>query len=251
MESGNDAVTLGNVDVVSTSTELASIWGLKTTPSMANGSHRHNQIINGGDGDDQLIFEGIASPFTLGTSAGGNATWTGGNGNDTVHVIYAFIVGTFMIDLGAGTDSLNIFGSAVSGNVSFFGGSGADNLTVDTNFFDSDMLIDGGADGDSVFLANGLGTELATVNTGGGSDSVTVRTIPLFVSTSIPETAATSWMFRRRRSTGSSPYWATATTRLRFEGICHASRPTWMAERAAIGCSIWETISGCVPQTEF
>jgi hypothetical protein len=176
MESGNDAVTLGNADAVSTRTELRVDLG--TDNDTLNGRRIYigtNQIINGGDGNDQLTFDGSASPFTLGTSASGNATWTGGNGNDAVHVIYAFIAGTYTIDLGAGADALDIFGSAASGNVSFFGGAGSDALAVDTNFFDSDMLLDGGADNDSVRLANGLGTELATINAGDGSDSVMLR----------------------------------------------------------------------------
>ena len=74
MESGNDAVTLGNVDAVSTSTELRVDLG--TENDTLNGKRIFigtNQIIDGGEGDDQLVFDGIASPFTLGTSAGGNS----------------------------------------------------------------------------------------------------------------------------------------------------------------------------------
>jgi hypothetical protein len=134
-----------------------------------------DQDLLGGDGNDAFTFDGVASPFTLGTSAAGNANWSTGNGDDTVHVIYAFIVGAFAIDLGVGTDSLDIFGSAASGDVSFFGGTGVDSLTVDTNFFDSQLLLDGGADNDTIFLANGLGTDIGTINTGAGDDTVTVQ----------------------------------------------------------------------------
>jgi hypothetical protein len=134
-----------------------------------------DQIVVGGDGNDSMTFNGFASPFTLGTSAAGNATWSTGNGDDTVQVIYAFIVGAFTVDLGIGTDSLSIFGSAASGNVTFVGGVGNDSLTVDTNFFDASLLLDGGADHDTVFLANSLGTDVGTINTGAGDDTVTLR----------------------------------------------------------------------------
>ncbi len=176
MESGNDTVTLGDVDVVSTSVDLDVDLG--TENDVLNGRRIFiggNQGIVAGDGDDDLTFDGLASPFTLGTSAAGNANWSTGNGDDTVHVIYAFIGGAFAIDLGEGTDSLDIFGSAASGNVSFFGGTGIDSLTVDTNFFDASLLLDGGADNDTVFLANGLGIDIGTINTGAGADTVTVR----------------------------------------------------------------------------
>jgi hypothetical protein len=176
MKSGNDTVTLGNMDVVSTGTNLDIDLG--TDNDVLNGKRifiAGDQTLLGGDGNDSFTFDGIASPFTLGTSAGGNANWSTGNGDDTVHVIYAFIVGAFAIDLGVGADSLNIFGSAASGNVSFFGGAGIDSLTVDTNFFDAALLLDGGADNDTVFLANGLGTDLGTINTGAGGDTITIR----------------------------------------------------------------------------
>jgi uncharacterized repeat protein (TIGR01451 family) len=175
MESGNDTVTLGDVDVVSTRVDLDVDLG--TENDVLNGRRIFiggNQMIVGGDGDDDLIFDGLASPFTLGTSAAGNANWSTGNGDDTVHVIYAFIVGAFAIDLGMGTDSLDIFGSSAVGNVSFFGGTGIDSLKVDTNFFDAGLFLDGGADNDTVFLANGLGIEIGTINTGAGADTVTV-----------------------------------------------------------------------------
>jgi hypothetical protein len=176
MDIGNDTVNLGLVDVVSTQGNLDVDLG--TGNDLLNGRRifiAGNQILAGGDGDDDLTFDGIASPFTLGTSAAGSASWTTGNGNDSVHVIYAFIVGAFTIDLGDGNDSLDIFGSAASGDVTFVGGAGLDNLRVDTNFFDADQVLDGGDDDDTVFLANGLGTDLGNIITGGGTDSVTVR----------------------------------------------------------------------------
>jgi hypothetical protein len=176
MESGNDTVTLGNSDVVSTQQDLDVDLG--TENDVLNGRRifiAGDQILVGGDGDDDLIFDGIASPFTLSTSAGGSATWTTGIGDDSVHIIYAFIVGAFTIDLGAGNDSLDIFGSAASGDVTFVGGAGVDGFIVDTNFFDADQLLDGGDNDDTVFLANGLGTDLGRIITGGGADSVTVR----------------------------------------------------------------------------
>jgi hypothetical protein len=176
MESGNDTVTLGNADVVSTRGDLDVDLG--TGNDVLNGRRifiAGDQDLLGGDGNDAFTFDGVASPFTLGTSAAGNANWSTGNGDDTVHVIYAFIVGAFAIDLGVGTDSLDIFGSAASGDVSFFGGTGVDSLTVDTNFFDSQLLLDGGADNDTIFLANGLGTDIGTINTGAGDDTVTVQ----------------------------------------------------------------------------
>jgi hypothetical protein len=176
MDTGFDTVTLGNIDVVSTQGDLSVDLG--TNDDVLNGLRifiAGDQTILAGPGDDTLTFDGIASPFTLGTSAGGNANWNTGNDDDTVHVVYAFIVGAFSIDLGGQDDSLNIFGSAVSGNVSFFGVGGNDSLTVDTNFFDASLLLDGGADNDTIFLANGLGTDIGTINTGAGDDTVTIR----------------------------------------------------------------------------
>jgi hypothetical protein len=175
MESGNDTVTLGDLDVVSTRADLDVDLG--TGNDVLNGRRIFiggNQLIVGGDGDDDLIFDGLASPFTLGTSAAGNANWSTGDGDDTVHIVYAFIAGAFGIDLGAGTDSLDVFGSSALGNASFFGGAGIDSLKVDTNFFDAALLLDGGADNDTVLLKNGLGTDIGTINTGAGLDTVTV-----------------------------------------------------------------------------
>jgi hypothetical protein len=176
MESGNDTVTLGDLDVVSSSEDLEVNLG--TGNDELNGRRNFiggDQTLVGGDGDDTFTFEGIASPFTLGTSAAGNANWVTGEGNDTVTVLYAFIAGAFAIDLGGGTDSLDIFGSAASGNVVFLGGAGSDTLTVDTNFFDAALLVDTGADNDTIFLANGLGIDIGTIITGAGDDSITVR----------------------------------------------------------------------------
>ncbi len=176
MDTGNDAVTLGHADVVSTRADLNVDLG--TDNDTINGRRIFiggNQNLIGGDGNDTMTFDGFASPFTLGTSAAGNANWTTGSGDDTVNVVYAFIGGAWAIDLGAGTDSLNIFGSSASGDVSFLGGAGDDVLTVDTNFFDADLLLDGGAERDTIFLANGLGTDVATIIGGGGPDTVTVR----------------------------------------------------------------------------
>jgi hypothetical protein len=176
MESGNDTVTLGNLDVVSTAQDLAVNLGAGN--DVLDGKRifiGRDQLLVGGDGDDSFTFDGIESPFTLGTSAAGNANWLTGEGDDTVHVVYAFIVGAFAIDLGGGTDSLDIFGSAVSGNVVFLGGVGSDSLTVDTNFFDAAVFLDTGADNDTIFLANGLGTDISTINTGAGDDEVTVQ----------------------------------------------------------------------------
>jgi len=174
---GLDTVILGSQDVVSTRTDLRVDLG--TGNDTIEGKRLYigaNQIINGGDGDDRLIFDGFATPeFTLGTSAAGNASWISGNGNDTVHVVYAFIVGALTVDLGSGNDLLSVYGSAASGHVSFFGAGGSDDLVVDTNFFDADLLIDGEEHEDTILLANGLGTELVSINTRAGADRVVVR----------------------------------------------------------------------------
>ena len=138
--------------------------------------YRPEELIYGGGGDDQLIFEGFATPqFTLGTSARGFAYWTGDTGNDTVRVDYAFIVQAWVISLGDGNDSLEVFGSAVSGDVIFSGDAGNDTLAVDTNFFDATHVIRGLGGNDTVLLRAGLGTEITSIETGGGSDRVTIR----------------------------------------------------------------------------
>jgi hypothetical protein len=92
-----------------------------------------------------------------------------------VSVVYGFIAEAFVVLLGDGQDSLDVFGSAVSGDVVFSGEDDADTLTVDTNFFDAAHLLLGGGGNDILFLANGLGTELASLSGGDGNDQVTVR----------------------------------------------------------------------------
>jgi hypothetical protein len=173
---GSDLVVLGDQDVVSSAGDLRIDLGAGN--DRLEGIRLYiggNQIISGGDGDDELIFDGFLNPqFTLGTSAAGNVAWSGGAGNDTVHVIYGFVVGAMVIDLGTGDDAVSIFGSAVSGDVIFLGGAGNDNLNVDTNFFDANMRVEGNSDNDTVFLANGLGTEIALVQTHDGGDAVTI-----------------------------------------------------------------------------
>ncbi|MEX2142001.1 MAG: HYR domain-containing protein [Pirellulales bacterium] len=174
---GDDTLALGSNDVVSSAGDLRIDLGAGN--DTLDGQRLYiggNQIIQAGDGDDELIFEGFASPeFTLGTSAAGFAFWSGGSGNDTVSVIYGFIVGAWGIYLGDGMDSLDVFGSAVSGDVVFSGDAGDDTLTVDTNFIDATHVIQGLGGNDTVFLANGLGTEFTSIVTGDGNDRVTVR----------------------------------------------------------------------------
>jgi hypothetical protein len=173
---GADSVVLGDQDVVSSAGDLRIDLG--GGDDRLDGKRLYigaNQLIAGGDGDDELIFDGFLNPqFTLGTSAAGNVAWSGGAGNDTVHVIYGFVVGAMVIDLGDGGDALTIFGSAVSGDVIYLGGAGNDGFNVDTNFFDANMRIEGNVDGDTVFVANGLGTEIALVQTHDGADFLTV-----------------------------------------------------------------------------
>jgi uncharacterized protein DUF4394 len=176
MDTGNDTVTLGHADVVSTKGDLDIDLG--TDNDALNGRRIFiggDQNLLGGDGNDTMTFDGFASPFTLGTSAAGNANWFTGSGNDHVNVVYAFVGGAWGIDLAAGTDSLNIFGSSSSGNMSAVGAAGDDILTIDTNFFDAAIFLDGGAENDTVLLANNLGSELSAINTGAGSDTITVR----------------------------------------------------------------------------
>ena len=173
---GGDTVILGSDDVVSTGGELRIDLGAGN--DALDGKRLYigtNQIINGGDGDDDLIFDGFLSPqFTLGTSAAGNVAWSGGSGNDSVRVIYAFVVGAWVVDLGDGEDAVSIYGSAASGDVIVLGGNGADAFNIDTNFFDANMRIEGHDGSDSVLLANGLGTEVAMIQTHGLNDNMTV-----------------------------------------------------------------------------
>jgi hypothetical protein len=177
METGDDNVVLGNLTPVSSQGELRVDLG--TGNDIIDGRRLFigtNQTINGGDGNDNLLFDGFATPqFTLGTSAGGNASWFGGTGDDFVHVIYGFIVGRWIVDLGAGADTFDVFGSAVSGDVQAFGRAGNDSLRVDTNFFDANLLMEGNGEDDTLFLANGLGTNVGTIDGGDGVDLVTVR----------------------------------------------------------------------------
>ncbi|MEX2140306.1 MAG: cadherin-like domain-containing protein [Pirellulales bacterium] len=177
MEDGNDLVTLGDQDVVSTRDQLRVDLG--AGDDTLDGKRLFigtDQLVHGGDGDDRLIFEGFASPvFTLGTSAAGLAFWSGGAGNDIVRVTYGFIVRSWGVFLGDGADQLNVFGSAVSGDVLFSGDAGNDTLTVDTNFFDATFVMNALAGADTVFLANGLGTEFASMAGGDGNDQLTVR----------------------------------------------------------------------------
>jgi hypothetical protein len=177
MGDGNDTVLLGQQAVVSTGTELRVDLGAGN--DTVDGKQLYigtNQIINGGDGDDSLIFAGFASPqFTLGTSAGGNATWMGGNGNDLVHVRYSFIAGHWSVDSGAGDDSVDVFGSAVSGHVSLLGSAGSDLLRNSTNFFDASVYMDGGEGLDVLELNAGLGAEVTGIYGGAGGDSVRIE----------------------------------------------------------------------------
>jgi hypothetical protein len=173
---GADLVVLGDADVVSSAGDLRIDLGGGS--DRLDGKRLYiggNQAIGGGDGDDELLFDGFLMPqFTLGTSSAGNVAWSGGAGNDTVHVIYGFVVGAMVIDLGEGGDALTIFGSAVSGDVIYLGGDGNDGFNVDTNFFDANMRIEGNVDGDTVFVANGLGTEIALVQSHDGADFLTI-----------------------------------------------------------------------------
>jgi hypothetical protein len=176
METGDDTVVLGNQTSVSSGTLRVDLGADNDTLDAKRLFIATDQIIDGGDGNDSLIFDGLLSPvFTLGTSAAGNAVWSGGAGHDLVHVIYGFVVGSWTIDMGDGSDMLDVFGSAVSGNVQALGRAGSDSMRIDTNFFDANVLIDGGSDSDFIFLGNGTGTDSATISGGDGADLITVQ----------------------------------------------------------------------------
>ncbi len=177
METGNDTVILGNQEVVSSGDRLqVSLGDGDDTIDGKRLFIGREQLIYGGGGDDQLIFEGVATPqFTLGTSTGCFAYWTGDAGNDTVRVDYAFIAQAWVILLGDGNDSLEVFGSSASGDVIYSGDAGNNTFAVDTNFFDATHVIRGLEGNDTVLLRAGLGTEITSIETGGGSDRVTIR----------------------------------------------------------------------------
>jgi hypothetical protein len=177
MGAGNDDVSLGEADVVSTGLDL--VVRLEGGDDTLVGQRLYigaDQFIYAGEGNDDLRFEGFAAPdFTLGTSAGGTAYWRGDAGDDRVSVVYGFIVEAWVVLLGDGQDTLDVFGSAVSGDVVFSGEGDADTLTVDTNFFDAAHLLLGEGGNDILLLANGLGTELASLSGGDGDNQITVR----------------------------------------------------------------------------
>ena len=133
----------------------------------------------GGAGNDRLTFLGgvQSGGFVLGTSSGGNTTFSTQEGADTILVSYSFIVGRLQLDGGSENDTLDVRTSAASGDVTVVGGTGADSLKVDTNYFVAGLLMSGGDDGDRLELKNSLGIKAATIDGGAGNDAAFVANL--------------------------------------------------------------------------
>ena len=124
-----------------------------------------NDIINGGDGDDSIVYSATS------TGSSNVDTNDGGNGNDTFSVTnLAASSFTFAVDLTAGEFTFGTFGGTVRGtlinieNVSYSG------------LADFDIRGDGGANiltatGDTVNIIEGMGGN-DDINAGGGQDTV-------------------------------------------------------------------------------
>jgi hypothetical protein len=179
-EAGNDLVRLGHSAIVSTAGNLEVDLGAGS--DVLSGQRLYigaNQLVNGGDGDDQITFAGsfTGGVFVLGTSSGGATSISGGSGSDTINVRYSFIVGQWTFDGGIGNDNVFIDTSACSSNVTVLGGADQDTLVVDTNFFQGAVTVNGNSGNDQLRLSNSLGIQLAMLFGEDGTDTVNLQNL--------------------------------------------------------------------------
>lgn len=129
-------------------------------------------VINPGEGNDTVTFDGLNVGRDLSVSALG--------GNDTIVVENADVAGTASILAGTGDDDVQVRFSDVTGDTSIVGSSGNDYAYFDSLFLSSDFSFDGGG-GDDTFISYFLEEFDAqnpvnvTINGGAENDSLSLN----------------------------------------------------------------------------
>ena len=132
------------------------------TFNLANGDFAAGELITGGSGTDKIVLTNATTvDFTTGTLSG-IQTLTGSSGNDTVTLSAVQWAEFSTINLGTGTNVLNV---AASGNISALGTPSLVNITTGnlTGTGGNDTVTLTGAQLDAIIIGTG------TINLGGGS----------------------------------------------------------------------------------
>ncbi|MCC5614712.1 calcium-binding protein [Nostoc sp. CHAB 5836] len=154
------------------------------TDELTVSSSTGNNILNGDDGNDNLSASGDHNDFEGYTNASsGNNTLNGGADDDTLSADYS--TGDNLLNAGDGNDYLSTssnsgdrYGFATSGNNTLNGGTGDDTLSA--NYSTGDNLLNGGDGNDNLSISSyydysGSPDEVFgnnTLNGGDGDDSL-------------------------------------------------------------------------------
>jgi cyclophilin family peptidyl-prolyl cis-trans isomerase len=175
---GDDVVRLGGDATVSSAQNLTiNLGGGNDELAMQRVYIAGDQTIDGGAGNDMLVIAGFArdAQFWLGTSSAGATTVGGGDGDDSIQMSYAFVVGPLVVDGGNGNDAISLVASATSGAVMVTGMDGHDLLAIDTNYFVTTVVLNGGTGSDILLLKNSIVLQSATLSGADGSDAIEVN----------------------------------------------------------------------------
>jgi Ca2+-binding RTX toxin-like protein len=157
---GNDAVTIGNLNTVTSLQYVIADGGSgnDTLDGSAQAATTNYMYLYGNDGDDTLIG---GSNFSFLADYSGNNTILGGSGGEYIEVGGS---GFNVVSMGGGNDYVYAF---TSGNLFVFGGDGND---IIDDYGTGTTFIDGGAGDDYIY--RGYATGGSTIFGGDGNDTI-------------------------------------------------------------------------------
>ena len=172
-DAGNDTIVAGSGnDTIDGNSGDDTLYGGAgdDTINLANSDFGFTELIDGGAGSDRIVLTNATTvDFSIGTVSGVE-TFTGSSGDDIVTVTAEQWAGSDTIDLGEGTDVLNV---KVDGLVDIWalsipasiGGVETGNLSGSS---DDDVLMLTGAQLDAIIIGNG------TIDLGGGNQDTII-----------------------------------------------------------------------------
>ncbi len=185
MGGGNDLIQLGDQAAVSSAANFTVLLGAGNDRLEMERVYLLGELlVETGAGADRVEIAGVANgtQFWAGSSSIGATTIRTGDGDDSIQISLAYIVGATQLDAGAGNDAVSLGNSAISGATSIVGGGGFDRLTVDGAYFVQTLVIDGGIDSDDVQFRNSIVMASASLAGGDGADLAAIAnvSVPIF-----------------------------------------------------------------------
>jgi len=180
--SGRDAIHLisssvwsGNYNAYNTNTGNGVGTGVHTN---LQGLSRYNNIIDGGQGADNLILSGRSDAFFIDDIYSGHHTSVQLITTDDGHKSFARVLDIERIDAGLGNDIVDLTSRrfVLTDNTEIFGGAGNDTIWA----ANGNDIIDGGSGNDTIFggsgndtLIGGTGSDIFQFTATAGNDTIT------------------------------------------------------------------------------